>query len=45
MVDLDVLESPLLELVDHRLGTGTGVGEDQGGLVLVDQLLEAVVHH
>ena len=45
VVDLDALEAPLLELVDDALGSGPRVGEHQSGLVLVDEVLQHVVHH
>ena len=42
---LDVVETTFLQLVYDALRTRTGVGEHQGGVMLVDELLEGVVHH
>ena len=41
---LDVPDPLLLELVHHCLGGTPGVGEDQGGGVVPDQLSELIVH-
>ena len=44
-MDLNVLQSALLQLVYDALRSGPGVGEHQCGIVGIDQFLQGVVHH